>query len=116
MVNILKNVEISDLIVVNVFKGKPSKLDPNPFVVTVDPIDQAKKVTFDSSALKVLNDRLSEKIKGANSTDPKTVQYMKEFVTKMVSEFYRNGLLEIVDVPDSPEDPYEQAKRAISRK
>lgn len=113
--NILKNVDIADLIVVNVYKGKPQIGDPNPFVVAVDPIDQTKKVVFDEGSLKVLNARLTEKLKGADSTNPNTVQYLKEFATKMVSEFYRNGLLEIVEIPDSPEDPYEAAKKAIRR-
>jgi hypothetical protein len=116
MANILKNVDIADLVVVNVFKGQPTPLDKNPFVVTVDPIDQTKKVQFDSSALAVLNTKLTEKVKGANAQDPNTVGYMKEFVTKMVSEFYRNGLIEIVDVPEAAEDPYAEAKKLISRK
>jgi hypothetical protein len=115
MSNILKNVDIADLIVVNVYKGKPQVGDPNPFIVAVDPIDQTKKVVFDESSLKVLNARLTEKLKDADSTNPNTVQYIKEFATKMVSEFYKNGLLEIVDIPDSPEDPYELAKRAIQK-
>lgn len=111
MTNILKNVDISDLVVVNVFKGTPSPQDKNPFVVTVDPIDQTKKVAFDTSALKVLNTRLNDKIRGANSQDPNTVGYIKEFVTKMVSEFYRNGLIEIVDLDEAPEDHYADAKK-----
>lgn len=116
MPNILANVDVSDLIVVNVFKGQPNPLDPNPFVVTVDSIDSTKKVQFDSSALTVLNNRLTEKVRGSDSTNPNTVQYIKEFVTKMASEFYKNGLLEIVDVPDAPEDPYAEAKKMFKRK
>lgn len=116
MANILKNVDIADLIVVNVFKGTPTPHDKNPFVVAVDPIDQTKKVVFDSSALKVLNAKITDKVRGADSRDPNTIGYIKEFVTKMVSEFYRNGLVEITEVPDSPEDPYEEAKKMIQRK
>jgi hypothetical protein len=116
MANILTNVDITDLVVINVFKGQASKQDPNPLVVTVDPIDNTKKVQFDTSALTVLNNRLNEKVRGANSKDPNTVGWIKEFVTKMISEFYRNGLIEIVDIPDTPDDPYAEAKKLIKRK
>jgi hypothetical protein len=116
MADILKNVEISDLIVVNVFKGKPMPGDPNPLMVTVDPIDSTKKVQFDSSALTVLNARLTEKVRGSDVTNPNTIQYIKEFATKMAAEFYRNGLLEIVDIPEAKDDPYEEAKKLFRRK
>ena len=116
MANILKNVDISDLIVVSVFKGKPTKGDSNPFVVTVDPIDSTKKGVFDESSLSVLNSRLTEKVRGSDSTNPNTVQYIKEFATLIVSEFYSNVLLEIVDFPDSPCDPYEEANKLLTKR
>jgi hypothetical protein len=115
MVNILTNVDLSDLVVVNVYKGTPTLQDPNPFVVAIDPIDSTKKVVFDSSALKTLNNRLTEKLAGADSTNPNTIQYIKEFVTKMASEFYKNGLLVLEDIPDSPDDPYQEAKKMFRK-
>lgn len=111
MANILKHVDILDLIVVNLFKGKPSLHDPNPIVVSVDPIDPSKRVVFDPDALRVLNDKLTEKIKGSDSSNPNTIQYVKEFASKMISALYKNGLVIIEDIPEAAEDPYAAARK-----
>lgn len=116
MVNILTNVDISDLITVNVYKGNPLPGDPCPLTVTVDPIDQTKRVVFDTDALKTMNAKLTEKIRGSDPKNPNTAQYIKEYVTKMVSGFYKNGLLIIEDMPEAPDDPYKEAKAQFKRK
>lgn len=116
MANILANVDILDLVVINVFKGTPTLQDPSPFVVTVDPLDQTKKVVFDPSALKVLNDKLTEKIAGSDAKDLNTVGFIKEFAGKMISGLYKNGLVIIEDIPDAVDDPYAEAKKQFRRK
>lgn len=115
MANILKHVDILDLVVVNIFKGKASLHDPNPIVVSVDPIDPAKRVVFDPDALKVLNDKLTEKIRGSDSTNPNTIQYVKEFAGKMISALYKNGLVIIEDMPEAADDPYAAARKMHKR-
>lgn len=115
MANPLKHVDILDLVVVNIFKGKPSLQDPNPIVVAIDPIDPEKRVVFDPDALKVLNNKLTEKIRGSDSTNPNTIQYVKEFAGKMVSALYKNGLVLIEDIPDAAEDPYAAARKMHKR-
>lgn len=109
--NILKHVDILDLVVINIFKGKPTLHDPNPYVVAIDPIDATKRVVFDTDALKVLNAKLTEKIRGTDSTQPNTIQFIKEFAGKMLSGLYRNGLVAIEDLPPAKEDHYAEARK-----
>lgn len=111
MANILKHVDLLDLITVNIFRGQATVGDPNPYVISVVPLDQTKRVVFDADALKALNNKLTEKIHGKNPSDPNTISYMKEFASRMISELYRNGLVLLEDIPDAKDDPYEQARK-----
>lgn len=115
MTNILKHVDILDLVTITVFRGKPTPGDLNPLVVTLDPIDVSKRLEWDTDALKVLNKKLSDKMKDSDVHNPNTITYIKEFAGKMLSELYKNGLVIISDIPDAPEDPYQAAKKAIQK-
>jgi len=111
--NPLKNVDIDSLVTINVYRGKPTPFDKNPFIITVDPINVSLRVVFDEGALKKMNEKLSERVVKSDSTNPNTIMFMKEFVHKMVSEFYRNGLMILEPIPEPEKDPYAKAKKAI---
>ena len=104
---ILKNVDILDLVRIHIFRGQPTKGDPLPYRIEIQSIDESKRVIFDESALKVLNHRLTENVqKFDDGRDPRVRDYIEEFVGRMLTELYRNGLVELEEIPDSPDDPY----------
>lgn len=109
--NVLKHVDILDLVVVNIFKGLASKEDPYPLVISIDPLEADRRFVIDSDAQKVLNDKLSEKLKDADPRNPNVIQYAKEFIGKMISELHRSGLCFIEDMPEAKDDPYADAKK-----
>jgi hypothetical protein len=111
MAEILTNVDILELLIINVYKGTPTRQDPCPLMVTIDPIDRNKRFVIDTSAQQVLNNALTEKLKDSDPRNPNTFQYAKEFVGKMVSELHRSGLCLIEDIPDSSDDPYKQVRK-----
>jgi len=89
----LKHVDILDLVVVNIFKGLASKEDPYPLVISIDPLEADKRFVIDADAQKVLNEKLSEKLKDADPRNPNVIQYAKEFIGKMISELHRSRTL-----------------------
>jgi hypothetical protein len=115
MANLLKHVDILDLVTINIFKGPVSKEDPNPLVVSIDPLDRSQRVVFDDGALKVMNEKLTEKLADKDARDSNTIEYLKEFVGRFVSELYRNGLCLIEDIPEGNADPYAEAKKLFRK-
>ena len=106
MKNALKNVSIADLVTVHIFKGIPTEFDKMPYEVVVDCLDRTKRVVFDVDALKVVNQKVTEKVQQfKDGRDPKVVEYIKEFVTRMLVELHKNGLVILEDIPEA-EDPY----------
>jgi hypothetical protein len=111
MVNPLKHVDIIDLVTINIYRGPSVPGDVNPLTVDISPIDPTKRLIWDTDAIKTLNTKLTEKIAGTELNHPNTVQYITQFAGSMLSELYRNGLVLFEDLPDSPDDPYAEAKR-----
>jgi hypothetical protein len=98
----------------------PDPVNPGRFEVQIASIDDKKNVVFDERALAVLNERVTEKSKQfSDARDPRVRGYIKEFVGRMASELYKNGLMELEDIDQqegSPEDPYSKAKRLYGKK
>jgi len=111
--NILNHVDILDLVEVKVFKGMPTMADPAPVRVMVEAKDRGKNVVFDPDALKTLNEKISEIVIGRrlDIKDPNTFKYIEEYVARMVSSLYKNGLLILEDVPEASEDPYADLRK-----
>jgi hypothetical protein len=109
---IMKNVDILDLVKINVLKGVPTKADPAPIRVQIEPVDSEYNVVFDEEALNVLNNKIAEFVidKQMSIGDEKTFSYIEEFVARMVSELHRNGLVELQEVGDTPDDPYKDLR------
>lgn len=110
----LKNVEVTDLVRIHVLEGMSTPQDRLPYQVIVEPIDDTQRVVFDDGALKVLNDRITDKVQQfENGRDPRVIKYIEEFVARMISELYRNGLMILEDLPESPEDPYAAVRHKV---
>jgi hypothetical protein len=110
--DILKNVDILELVRIYVYPGEPTREDPMPYRVEIQSIDPKKKVVFDEKALSVLNHRLTERAQEFDDgRDPRVVDYIKEFVGRMLSELSRNGLVVLDDISDEPEDPYAAVRK-----
>jgi hypothetical protein len=109
-VTILKHVDVLDLIKVEVFT--PNIYKPGDIQVDLVALEKDKRVVIDDSALKSLNQTLYERCQQfEDARDPKVKEYIKEFVGRMCSEWHRNGLLEIEDIPEGVTDHYEDARR-----
>lgn len=107
-VDVMKNVDILELVVINIFEPHPGQIQ-----VAVTPLDKTKKIVFDETALKKFNEIITEKCQemDMNSKDPKTREYIKEFVSKMTGELHRNGLVEICDIGEVVNDPYQDLRK-----
>lgn len=114
--DLLSNVDFAERVKIRIFQGAPSQGDPYPFRVEVNSIDETKHVVFDTSALKKMNEILTEKAAQFNPSDPKLRDYLKEFVGRMVTELYRNDLVVLEDLPDQPDDPYEKIRKNFTRR
>ncbi len=107
-------VDILDLISVTVVRLPPaSPQDLAPISVELIPHEEGKQVVVDETALATLNANLSEKAKQLelDPRNPQTFSYLQEFVGRMVSELYRNGLVELEDVPEGADDPYHKVRK-----
>lgn len=115
MVNILKNVEINELLRIEVFNT--NIYDHGQIEINLEAVEKGKRVIIDEDASKklgeILRDRANDKFD--NTRDPKMKKDMEEFVARMCVEWHKNGLLIIEDIPDAPSDPYEEAKEVVKR-
>lgn len=98
-----KYVDPADLL-----KAKVIQLAPGHLSVVFECVEPDKKVVFDSSALKVLNEKITEKVAGMKYTDPKVVMYIEEFAMKSAVALYKNGLCALEEIPDAKDDPYKK--------
>ena len=105
-INIMKNVQFSDLVRIDIFE-----VQPRNFVVNLECIDKTKKVIFDTDSLKVFNHKLTEKCQQMVADDPKTRLYIEEFTARMVNELYRNGLVGLEDIGEAKEDYYADLRK-----
>lgn len=110
--DIIKNVDILELIRIHVFQGEPTREDPMPYRVMIESLDQSKKVVFDEKALSIMNDKLTERAQlFEDGRDPRVTDYIQEYVSRMVSELHRNGLVELQEIGDVKEDPYASVRK-----
>lgn len=96
------------MVVINIFPGEPSKEDPKPLMVDIQPLDTNKRVVFDTTAKNTFNSKLTEKARssGLNASDPKLLDYIKEFTGRLISELYKHDLIALEDIPEASDDPY----------
>jgi len=104
---IMNQVDILDLVRIHVFRI------PNTarFEVQVEAVDKTKNVVFDEDALKVLNQKVTERAAQFEARDPRAIGYIEEFVGRLTSELYRNGLVELATVSDEDQDPYADLRK-----
>jgi hypothetical protein len=114
-IDILKHVELLDKVRIHIYRGQPTKDDLCPFRIEFECLDASKKLVFDESALATMNQKLTEKAREFNPNDPRFAKYLEEFSGRFTNELYRNGLVEIVDIPDAKEDPYTAVRKQFSR-
>ena len=113
---ILDKVDIKDLIRIHVFMGQPTKEDPLPYRVMVEPIQKTKHIIWDESALATFNAIVTEKCQQFDDgRDPRVIDYIKEFTERMMSELHRNGLIVLEDIPEGSDDPYATVKKYANR-
>lgn len=108
---VMNKVDILDLVRIHVFRlpNTPS------FEVEIEPLDKNKNVIFDEDALRVMNEKVSEKAAQFEARDPRAKDYIQEFVGRMTSELYRNGLVSLEVVTDEPDDPYVDMRNKFKR-
>ena len=115
MVNILKNVEINELINIDVFN--PNIYSAGQLEISITAVEKGKRVIIDTGATQklahILKERANSKFESAR--DPKMKKDMEEFIARMCIEWHKHGLLVIEDVPDAPSDPYEEAKALMKK-
>lgn len=114
-IDILKNVEFLDLVRIHVLRGHPVPGDLYPFRVEFEPLDKSKRVVFDESEFRTMNQVLSEKATQFHPNDPRFKGYIEEFAGRLASELYRNGLAELEEIPDAPSDPYADLRKQFRR-
>jgi hypothetical protein len=108
-IDVMNHVNISELMNITAFRvGQTGK-----FVVDIRCLDPDKKVVIDPKALETMNNKITERAAQFEARDPKAKTYIEEFVSRMLPELHRVGLLEIVDIPDAPADPYAEFKKAM---
>jgi len=115
MVNILKNVEINELLQIDIFNS--NVYSPGQLEISIESVEKDKRVVIDEDASKKLCEILKHRAntKFENVRDPKMKKDMEEFVARMCIEWHKNGLLIIEDIPEAPSDPYEEAKQMVKK-
>jgi len=111
---ILKHVDVLDLIKIKVYN--PSVYVPGAFAVEFEALEKGKVVVVDTNELQKLNRIVTERAQTfEDARDPKVKEFIKEFVGRMCSEWYKVGLLVIDEPSDAPVDHYEQAKKTVAQ-
>ncbi len=104
-IDIMKHVDILDQVKVIVTQPMPGH-----FAIDFEPHDRTKQVIIDSKAKMVMDQKISEKTVGRPAKDPNTLEYIKEFAGKLLSELFRVQLAALETIPDAPKDPYQDIK------
>lgn len=105
--NIMNHVSILDLVNIHVLRIPNTAM----FEINIESLDKDKQFVIDPDALRILNQKLTEKVSVLEVNDPKARYYMEEFTAKMISELHKNGLAMLEDIPDAPKDPYAEVKK-----
>ncbi len=109
--DIMNHVDILDQVKVIVTQPMPGN-----FAISFEPYDVTKQVIIDSSAHEAMNQQITEKAGGRSAKDPNTVEYIKEFAGKLLSELFRTQLAILEEIKDAPKDPYESFRRKFTSK
>lgn len=107
-------IDILDLVNVTVVRLPPKgPQDLAPMSIEIIPHEENKMVIIDEKAMEVLNSKLTERSAQLqlDPRNPQTFSYLQEFVGRMISELYRNGLLELENVPDAVSDQYAKVRK-----
>ena len=114
---IMKNVDFLDLVEIVVYRGSPTKENPCPLMVHFEPNDKGKNIVFDPAALKTLNDNITDRVLEMSLSlyDPNTIEYIKEFIGRLVSEMHRNGVVVLDDVGEGDSDPYASVRKTPAK-
>src|SRR3990167_10752782 len=107
--DILKNVDILDLINISVEKGQLQNL--GKLNVNITPIDNTKQFFIDEKVKKTLEEEVCKRSGGLPISDTKTLIFVEEFVAKMISELYRHDLCGLENIPEPNEDPYKDLRK-----
>lgn len=110
--NPLKHIDILDLVTIDLYHTGVATM-PGHVSVSFTPLEVTKRVIFDESAKKVLEEKILERAANKDLKDPKIANYIKEFAGRMLSELYKNGLVLLEEIPDAPNDPYWQVKQQL---
>ena len=90
--DILKRVNLSSLVEVQILQGAPGEIS-----VFFEPIDVTKNVVVDEEALASLNEILEKKIVGLSVSNPNAYGYIKEFCAKWLDEMSAQNLAQLID-------------------
>jgi len=114
---VMKNVDILDLVEIVVYQGTPTRENPCPLLVHFEPNDKNKNIVFDPQALKTLNENITDRVRemSLSLNDPNTIPYIKEFVGRMVSEMHRNGVVVLDDIGEASDDPYASVRKTPTK-
>jgi hypothetical protein len=104
---IMKHIDVLELIRIHVFRI------PNTprFEVEIESIDKNKNVVFDEDALRIMNQKITERAAQFEARDPRAKTYIEEFIARLTSELHRNGLMELEEISDEPSDPYADLRK-----
>lgn len=92
MKDILKKVQMSELVNIRVWYNEAGEVD-----VTFDPIDLTKNLVIDEKALQSLNAELTERMIGTSLTHPNTKPYIEEYCAKWLDQMARHDLVVLED-------------------
>ena len=109
--DIMKHVNISEMVTVTATR-MPRTAE---FKVSIIPLDPRLNLVFDESALRTMEEKISQKAAQFAARDPRAQKYIEEFVSRMLPELQRTGLLEIEEASESPEDPYKSIREQHKR-
>jgi hypothetical protein len=109
--HVMSHVNIAELVSVTAIRMPCT----GHFSVDVIPLDATKRIVFDESALKTMNDTISEKAAQFDARDPKAPKYIEEFVSRLLPEFDRLGLVMIEDIGEAPSDPYKSIREKFKK-
>lgn len=102
--DIMKHVDILDQIRIHVMHVGKGFIN-----LQIETIDSSKRVVIDQAAKKTLEEEIIKKVAEQKWSET-TRNYIEEYAARMISSLHKNGLVEIDDLPDAPDDPYKHAR------
>lgn len=103
--DIMKHVDILDLVEVVIVVDNYGSMSID-FLCR----EPNKRVVIDENAKIKIERDIASKLVGKSKNDENALGYAKEFAGKMLSALYQNGLVELEDIPEAPDDPYKSLR------